>query len=268
MIGQKQLLQKLDKILQRFPKFSIVTGPKGSGKRTVAKHICKQLNLPIVYFGTGIDEIRNIIELSYEQVKPICYVCPDADNMSIGAKNSLLKITEEPPNNAYFILTLQDIGNTLETIKSRATVFALDNYSIDELIQYRQEKHYAPDFDYILKDVCSTTGEVDELFRNDIIGFYSFAKNVAENIAIPTTGNIFKIPKSVKTKETENGFDPILLFKAIRNIYIQKAIQTKEPKYLWASTVTSECLRDLALQSVNKVGTIDKWIMDVRVVLR
>lgn len=268
MIGQKQLLQKLDKIMQRFPKFSIITGPKSSGKRTVAKHICKQLNLPIVNFGTGIDEIRNIINLSYEQVKPICYICPDADNMSIGAKNSLLKITEEPPNNAYFILTLQDIGNTLETIKSRATVFALDAYSTEELLEYRQKKLYPKDYDNIVVDVCTTTGEVDELFKNDIAGFYSFAKNVAENIAIPTTGNIFKIPKSVKTKETENGFDAILLFKAIRNLYIKKAVQTKESKYLKASTVTSECLRDLSLQSVNKVGTIDKWIMDVRMVLR
>lgn len=268
MIGQKELLSKIDIILNSYPKFSIIVGPKGSGKRTIAKYICKKLCLPIVNFGTGIEEVRNIIDLSYEQTKPICYLCADADSMSIGAKNALLKITEEPPNNAYFILTLQSMTNTLETIQSRGTVFNLDFYTSQELIDYRKQKKYKPDFDNIIQDICSNTGEVDELFKSDVSKFYQFAQSVAFQIHLPTTGNIFKIPKSLKTKETEDGYDPVLFFKTVRNLYIKKAIETKQPKYLWASQMTSNCLRDLAIANVSKTGTIDKWIMDVRVVLR
>lgn len=268
MIGQKDLLSKIDIMLNSYPKFSIIVGPKGSGKKTIAKYICKKLNLPIVKFGTGIEEVREIIDLSYEQTKPICYLCAEADSMSIGAKNALLKITEEPPNNAYFILTLQSMSNTLETIQSRGTVLNLDIYTPQELIEYRTLKKYKPDFDNIIQDVCSNTGEVDELFKFDVLKFYQFAQTVAFQIQVPTTGNIFKIPKSLKTKETEEGYDPTLFFKTIRNLYIKKALETKQPKYLWASQMTSECLRDLAINNVSKLGTIDKWIMDVRVVLR
>lgn len=72
----------------------------------------------------------------------------------------------------------------------------------------------------------------------------------------------------MKLKEGDNGYDPILLFKAIRSLYIKEAIKTKDKKYLYASDVTSSCIRDLKLLTVSKLGTIDKWIMDVRKVLR
>lgn len=267
MIGQKDLLEKIDKIINRYPKFSLIVGPKGSGKKIIVKYICDKLNLPIVTFGTGIDEVRNIIDLSYEQTEPICYVCYDADNMSIGAKNSLLKITEEPPNNAYFILTLQSISNTLETIQSRGTVLTLDNYTEQELIEYRTVKGYDSKYDYIIKDVCTNTGEVDELFKSNVDDFYKFSQTVAFQIHIPRTGNIFKISKTIKSKEGEDGYDPVLLFKTVRSLFIKKALETKKPQYLYASDVTSECLRDLELANVNKVGTVDTWIMNVRTVL-
>ena len=48
MIGQVKLFEKIDRIIKDYPKFSILVGPKGSGKKTIVKHICNQLNLPIV----------------------------------------------------------------------------------------------------------------------------------------------------------------------------------------------------------------------------
>ena len=35
-----ELLEKIDKILDSYPKFSIIVGAKGSGKKTIVKHIC------------------------------------------------------------------------------------------------------------------------------------------------------------------------------------------------------------------------------------
>lgn len=268
MIGQVNLLSKIDKIIDRYPKFSIITGAKGSGKKLIVKYICDKLNLPIVPFGTGIEEIRNIIDMSYEQTEPICYVCYDADNMSLGAKNSLLKITEEPPNNAYFILTLQSISNTLGTIQSRGTVLSLDTYTIEELVQYRKQKHYSDSYDNIVKDICTTTGEVDELFRNNVDEFYKFAQTIATQIHIPETGNIFKISKAVKSKQDGEGFDGILLFKTVRNLFIKQALQTKKAQYLQAANVTSQCLRDLTIPALSTIGTVDNWIMQVRTALR
>ena len=65
MIGQKILLSKIDKMISSFPKFTIIVGAKGSGKKTIATQICRKLGLMMVKFGTGIDEVREIIDLSY-----------------------------------------------------------------------------------------------------------------------------------------------------------------------------------------------------------
>ena len=132
----------------------------------------------------------------------------------------------------------------------------------------RKYKQYSETFDDVLRIVCSNTGEVDELFSCDIAAFYKFAHTIANSIHIPKSGNIFKISKQIKSKQDDNGFDGILLFKAVRNLFLEKAKETKKPQYLYASTVTSECLRDLQLGTVNKIGTVDMWIMNVRTVLR
>ena len=144
------------------------------------------------------------------------------------------------------------------------------NYTQEELLNYRVKRGYGSSFDSIIKDICVSTGEVDELFKNDVPSFYKFANTIVNQIHIPTSGNIFKIPKSLKlsTNEKEVGFNPTLLFRTVRTLFLKKYIETKQPKYLLASNVTSECLRDLNIQTVSKLGTVDKWIMDVRRVLR
>ena len=267
MIGQRKLLEKIDKIIDSYPKFSIIVGPKGSGKKTIVKQICKKLNLRVITCGIKVDDIREIINIASEQVEPICYLIPDADDMSVGAKNSLLKITEEPPENAYFIMTLESLSNTLETIQSRGTVLTLDTYTLEELIEYRKHMKYKDTYDNVLEKVCETTGEVDELFKCNVDEFYAFAQNIATNIHIPQSGNIFKISSQIKTKNS-GTYDGVLLFKAIRSLYIDKAIETNNRLYLLASMTCTECIRDLKLSSLNKVGTVDKWIMDVRSYLK
>ena len=269
MIGQVQLLNKIDRIINSFPRFTILVGPKGSGKKEIAKYICNKLSLPIVSFGSKIEDVRNCIDLSYTQTEPICYLFNHADDMSIGAKNCLLKVTEEPPKNAYFILSLTSLENTLETLKSRGTVLTLDKYTTEELIEYRKYKKYNESNDALVKQICNTTGEVDELFKCDIPGFYTYTKGLFDYIHKVNNGNIFKISKSLKLKDTDKeGFNPFLVFKYLRNLYIQKAKETKDIKYLYAANVTTLCLQDLNLNTVSKLGTIDHWIFEVRKVLK
>lgn len=268
MIGQVSLLNKIDKLLDNFPTFLILSGPKGSGKKTIVNEICKKLQLTPITCGLKIDNVREVLDLAYTQTEKICYIFPDADDMSIGAKNSLLKVTEEPPNNAYFIMTLTSASNMIGTIKSRGTVLELDPYSEQELIQYRESKKYKATNDDVLKLVCTNTGEVDELMSCNVDEFYKFASTIVNFIHVPKTGNIFKISKQVKQKSSDNGYDGILLMKAIRALYIQKALETKDKRFLLASDVCSKILTDLQIPTLSKTATYDKWIMDVRQVLQ
>ena len=98
----------------------------------------------------------------YTVKSSILYLIGDGDNLSNEAKNALLKITEEPPNDAYIIMCLESIGNTLETIKSRASVYNMDYYTTDEIMQYFKANYCLSDWDdedvpkvkYIIKSRC------------------------------------------------------------------------------------------------------------------
>lgn len=268
MIGQTKLLNSINNLISKYPRFSIIVGGRGSGKKTICKEIASKLNLSPLFIGNKIEDIRNAIDMAYTQFKPIVFIIADADNMSLAAKNSMLKITEEPPKESYFILTLENIENTLPTIKSRGTVFKLDPYSQEELVEYRKLKGYNSVFDDIIKLVCLTTGDVDKLFAYDVEEFYSFVKIVADNIQVPKSGNAFKISQKLKIKDTDKGYDLSLFLKAIEEVFLMKAKETKNKCYLLASLESAKSLRDLRYATVSKLGIIDKWIMNTRAVLR
>ena len=143
MIGQTKVLENIKRIANgNFPRFSIICGQKHGGKKLIAKEIAKTLNAQLISTDVKVDTIRDIIKLAYKQTEPTVYLLADADKMSLAAKNALLKITEEPPQKAYFIMTITDINNTLQTLRSRGTIINLDPYTPSELLRYADEKGY------------------------------------------------------------------------------------------------------------------------------
>ena len=265
MIGQQKLLDKVNKLLDNFPRFIIIVGDKNSGKKTLCNHISKLLQATPIYFENRIDEVRRAIDLAYTQQNKMVYIFPDADHMSVAGKNSMLKITEEPPKNAYFILTLTNLENMLATIQSRGVVLKLDPYTKQELIEFRKSRNLPDNYDNIITSICNTTGDVIELFSYDVNQFNLFCDNVSKRIQVPTSGNTFKITKMLKIKDTDtNGFDCYLFLKTVQIMFLNLGKLTKKRQYFDASIVTSKYIQEIRLGSVSKLGTIDMWIMDVR----
>ena len=185
MIGQERLLENIDKLVEHgFPRFTIIHGPKNSGKKTVVGIISKKLNAHLISSNIKVDDVREIIKLAYKQTQPTVYLLPDSDKMSLAAKNALLKITEEPPKNAYFIMTVQDIGGVLNTLKSRGNVLGLVPYTPKEIRLYAelQGHRLTENQQKIVFDVCTNPGEVDLIVNYDIEEFYEFANTVIETL--------------------------------------------------------------------------------------
>ena len=109
MIGQKRLLDELDS-LKTLPRTMIISGSRGSGKKLIAKKIAEKLDAEMIMCDGKVDTVREVTELAYKLVDNIMYVFPNVENMSPAAKNALLKITEEPPNKSYFVLTTTDLS--------------------------------------------------------------------------------------------------------------------------------------------------------------
>ena len=141
MIGQnknKELLMNW-RMNKSVPRFIIIEGDVGSGRLTLAKVIIRIINATGVIAGNSISNIREIIENAYTVSNTTCYIFRDCDDMSVAAKNSLLKVVEEPPNKAYFIMTVKNIDDMLGTIRSRATCIKMEPYTREELSTFNND---------------------------------------------------------------------------------------------------------------------------------
>lgn len=263
MIGQHNLQSRIDKLIENrtFPRFSIFVGPTGSGKKTLAHQTACDLKALIYDCECKVDAVREMITNCYKFWEKTCYVIADADNMSPAAKNALLKVTEEPPNNAYFIMTLEDENNTLETIRSRGTVFHMNRYTPNEISCYCFDKyHLDNEQELIVSDICETPGEVDILVKSGIQEFYDYVQLVVDNIAEVSLANAFKIPSKVALKEDAEGYDLRLFWKAFMKILVNG---NKKHDFM-AIVITSKYLQKLRIRGINKQMLVDNWLLEIR----
>lgn len=270
MIGQRVLLDRIGGQIERkkFPRFSILIGEKGSGKKLLAKSIAQMLGIPCsVVSDNKVDTVREIIDAAYSIDTPIVYVIPDCDNMSGASANALLKITEEPPRNAYFIITCENEENLLSTIRSRGVTYMLEPYSYEDKCDYIEEQGAPPleeDEEFIL-EVASNCGEVQQLLNMDIHQFKTYVDLVIDNIAEVSGSNAFKIGEKVALKDEEDKYNLKLFLKAFNSMCVSRMYENKDPlKYARAIGITGDYIQQLNIRGINKTMLFDNWILAIR----
>jgi len=269
--GQKELKQRIESLIERdkFPRFCIFTSPEGFGKKVMSEWTSKKLGCTFVPCGTSIDDVRDTISKAYNTVAKTLFMIFDADDMSVGAKNALLKVTEEPPNDAYFIMTVQNLSNVLPTIISRATVFHLNNYSVIDL------KEYAKTMDLSLRDktekiayqISTCPKDITICNSIDVIGLYDLADKFVQNIGFAKIYNEFKISSSLNVKKDEDDkFDPVLFMRCVMLVCesSMKEKCSREDYEAFAKIIkqTSKHLSELCQKGSNKQMILDNWILN------
>ena len=141
----------------RFPQAVLLTGPAGSGKLELARMLaaallctgpgerpcgacpsCRKIqndthpDLDVI--DRGEEELP--VALARELRQKVCVMPNDGDRrvvilrhahkLNTAAQNALLKVLEEPPRYAFFLLTSEQPGAVLETIRSRCTRYQLE----------------------------------------------------------------------------------------------------------------------------------------------
>lgn len=149
----------------RFPHTAIIEGGSAKSRSELAKHLaaalvctsqgekpcldCAQCRKALAdshadiekYSGekkTGafkVDSVREIIRSARiipNEADSKVFILEDTENMLAAAQNALLKVLEEPPKYAFFLLLCPVKTNFLPTVLSRAQVFSIGDAAVEE----------------------------------------------------------------------------------------------------------------------------------------
>jgi len=170
VIGQEHVVQTLTNSIKgnSISHAYLLSGPRGSGKTTIARLFAKAINcedrkdgqfepcdkcgscleilasrsMDLVEIDaashTGVDDVRQLIEgLKFSPVKSKykIFIIDECHQLSKSASNALLKTLEEPPAHAIFILATTESHKMLATILSRCQKFDFKRLQVSEIIK-------------------------------------------------------------------------------------------------------------------------------------
>lgn len=270
MIGQKALLNEIDLLISRkkFPQFVIIAGSKYSGRKTVAEYITQKLGAIPVQIGLSVDDVRKCEQISATSGNTFCFIMADADNMRPGTKSALLKMTEEPPKNAYFVVTLLNLNNFPDTLISRASVFQMLPYTQNEIASTFTVKDLQEKRCQDILQVAPSVG-IAHILKNDTTGTLDFAHKIVEHIKSVSGANALKITTKIRTTNDTTGYDGELILQLVISIANrlsqQKDIDTGTQRmYAMMCKITANFYDQYLNVYKKKKFLLDQWILEMR----
>lgn len=264
MIGQRNNIEFIIKCIDdnKLPRFMLIQGDAGSGKKTFVQEIAKLSNYELVWFASSVEGVRNLIDLCYTQTKPIIYAISDCDKLSNTAMNALLKVAEEPPTNAYIVLTFC-ADTLLPTIKSRGTLIIMEPYSRKDKQEFMQSIN-AKDFIEHKLDIADNFGELLVFDNIDFENLSSFCDNITANIGKANVGSVLKISKKIKLREKDDDslFDVNIFIKVLLFKFYQLFKRNHDERYFRSWVTINSARKDLS-KSYSKQAVIDCMLLDL-----
>lgn len=138
----------------------------------------------------GIDRIRenivNDVSIRPYHGKVKIYIIDEADKMTVGAQNALLKTIEEPPEYVVILLLVRNMSLLLETIRSRCIKLLLSAVSNDRIKRWLVEKGTSEDLAAVVASYSNGAPGIAKAMAEseDFAGMYNqnveFLKKISE----------------------------------------------------------------------------------------
>lgn len=279
IVGQEHVVQTLSNAISSgmISHAYLFSGPRGSGKTTIARLMAKSLNcrgrkegefepcgkcsscleikegrsLDLIEIDAashrGIDEIRELrdgIRFSPAKEKYKVFILDEAHQLTKEAFNALLKILEEPPNHAIFILATTEIHKMIPTIISRCQRFDFRKLRLDEIIKRleivagkEKAKIEKPALELIALNSGGAIRDAESLLDQVLVfssGSLIKAEDIKDLLGVVDIGIVHQFVDFIADKKAgdaiaflnnvfEKGYDPQEFAKALVN-YLRQAM--------------------------------------------
>ena len=260
MIGQERFKNYLDG-WKLPPQFIILQGEQGSGRTTIIEQIKHKFKFNSIICGSSVDEVREIINLCYKLNEPTFYLFYNGDKLSTSAKNALLKIVEEPPKNAYFIMRIEN--SILDTLRNRSFYYIMENYKSDELKKFFIENNQEELFNRY-GTICKNIGQIKVFLNSPYEDIIDYCNTIIEMISQVAQGNIFNITNKLNLKEDLTKWDIKTFVNILEWSLSNKYKQTKDDKYFQAIFRLNNLRSQLRINGVNKQCAIDNFLLGLK----
>lgn len=225
IVGQDHITQTLKNAIvkNQIAHAYLFTGPRGTGKTSIAKifakaincinvdevpcnhcEYCEAINLDnhpdIVEIdaasNNGVDEIRDLVEkVKYAPLELTykVYIIDEVHMLTQGAFNALLKTLEEPPEHVIFILATTEVHKVLPTIISRCQRYDFDRISDLDIITRLEHVFETEKIDYDESALKLIADLADGAMRNALTISEQVISYAEGKIAVQDVQKVYKI---------------------------------------------------------------------------
>lgn len=265
-LGNEKVKEQLSFLLNsnRLPHAIILEGESGIGKRTLAREIaaalvcrsggekpcyeCAQCRKAekgyhpdiFEYKPKGgarsfhVETVRNVINDVYvapNEADYKVYILCNAHFMNESAQNAILKVLEEPPSYAVFILTAENKSAMLETVLSRSVVLSLEGVDANSGAEFIANHNEDIDFSTALEAVIAFNGNIgkaeESIAGGEMQKTIEFVNNICKALV---ADNEYELIKCTAKLSGRNEICTVL--NLLKSVFRDAVIGSKTGEYL------------------------------------